>query len=108
MRDFLYLSVKFARRRLVKPGFVGHFQQPDRFQQAQGTNCIGIGRIFCGFKTDLYMRHGRDVVDLIGLGFLNNPDQVGRIRHIAVMQEEILVCHEWILVKMVDPIGVEE
>jgi hypothetical protein len=50
---------------------------------------------------------GGEIVDLVGLGLLDDPDQVGRVGQVAVMQEEVRVLLVRVLVDMVDPLGVE-
>ena len=47
------------------------------------------------------------VVDLVGLHFLHDPDQVGAVGQVAVMQVETLVIDVRILVDILDPTGVE-
>ena len=49
-----------------------------------------------------------EVVDLIGLHFLYDTDQVGRVGQVAVVQEEPDVFFVRILVEMIDALGVEE
>ncbi len=50
---------------------------------------------------------GGEVVDLVGLAFLDDADQVGGIRHVAVMQDEALVLLVRVLVDVLDAAGVE-
>jgi hypothetical protein len=54
------------------------------------------------------MAHGRQIVDFVGLDFLDQPYEVGTIGHIAIMQNEITVFDMGILVQMVNPIGIEQ
>jgi len=49
----------------------------------------------------------RQVVDFVGLDFLDDPNQVGRIRQISIVQLEADVFFVRILVKMINAIGVE-
>jgi len=51
---------------------------------------------------------GRQVVDLIRLHFLDDSDQVGGIRQVAVVQDEVAVGNIRALIKMIDPVGVEQ
>ena len=48
-----------------------------------------------------------EIVDLVRLGLLDDADQVGRIGHVAIMEDEALVRLVRILVEMLDPAGVE-
>src|SRR3546814_6985740 len=47
------------------------------------------------------------IIDLVRLCFLDQPDQVGRVSQIAVMQVEPCVTYVRVLVQMVDTLGVE-
>lgn len=53
------------------------------------------------------MTLGGQVVELVGLYLLHNPDQVGGIGQVSVVQHEVAVINVWILVEVVDPAGVE-
>ena len=53
------------------------------------------------------MRLGRQVVELIRLGFLNDADQVGRVGQVSVMQDEVAVINMRILIEVVDAARVE-
>ena len=54
------------------------------------------------------MTHCTQIVYLIGLGFLNDPDQVGGIGQITVMKDKSFVLFMRILIQMINPVGVEE
>jgi hypothetical protein len=47
------------------------------------------------------------IVDLGGTDLLHQPDQVGRICHVAVVQQERHVAGVRILVEMIDPLRIE-
>ena len=49
-----------------------------------------------------------EVVDLVRLHLLDNADQVGGIGQVAVMEDEVAMLHVWILVEMIDPVGIEQ
>ena len=53
------------------------------------------------------MALGGEVVDLVRLGLLDDADEVGGIRHVAVMQDEPLVLDMRVLVDILDPAGIE-
>ena len=53
------------------------------------------------------MAVGTKVVDLIGLHLLDDPDQVGAICEIAVMKDQPGVVLMGVLIKVIDPGGVE-
>ena len=48
-----------------------------------------------------------EVLDLIRLHFLHNMDQAGRIRQIAIMQNEISIMDVRVFIQMIDAICVE-
>jgi hypothetical protein len=48
---------------------------------------VGIGGIFRRLEADLDVALGREIVDLVRLGFLHDPDQVRAVRQVAVMQD---------------------
>ena len=52
------------------------------------------------------MALGTQVVDLIRLHLLDDPDQVGAVRQIAVVQGEPLIKLVRVLIQAVDPAGV--
>ena len=88
LRHLLHLAVKFRRRGLVEARLLLQPQDADGLQQAQRADAIGIGGIFGRLEADLHMALRGEVVDLVGLRFLHQADQVGGIGHVAVMQEE--------------------
>ena len=53
------------------------------------------------------MALGGEVVDLGRPDLLHQPDQVGRIRHVAIVQQERHIAGVRILVEMIDARGVE-
>ena len=69
--------------------------------------CIGIGGVFRRLETHLDMALGREIVDLAGLRFLDDADDVRRIRHVAIVQEERRRTFMRIDIEMVDALGVE-
>lgn len=54
------------------------------------------------------MRHGAQIVDLVGLNFLDDADQVGRVGQIAVVQRKAHVALMRVLVEVVNPISIEQ
>lgn len=53
------------------------------------------------------MALGGEVVDFVRLGFLHDADEVGCVRHVAVMQDEAWVFLVRILIDVFDAAGVE-
>ena len=54
------------------------------------------------------MALGCEVVDFIGLHFLDNADQVGAVGHIAVVQVQLYIGLVRILVEVVNTVGIEQ
>jgi hypothetical protein len=77
-------------------------------QAAQGTDAIAVGRVLGLFKAHGHVGLGRQVVDLVGLHFLNDAHQAGGVGQVAVMQHEVAVVDVRILVQVVDAVGVEQ
>ena len=86
---------------------MGHPQQPYCLQQPQGADSIGIGGIFGGVERHLDVRHGRQVIDFVGLYLLDDFGEVQRVGHVAVVEDEALAVHMGVLVEVVDAFGVE-
>src|ERR1700726_1116010 len=107
LRNLLNQAVQFRGGRLVESRLLFHAENPDRFQQPQHADGVGIGGIFRAFETDADMALGGEVIDLGRPDLLHQPDQVGRIRHVAIVQQERHVAGMRILVQMIDPRGVE-
>jgi hypothetical protein len=53
------------------------------------------------------MALGREIVNLIGLRVLHDADEVCRIGHVTVMQDEALPSLVRVLIKMVDAASVK-
>lgn len=51
---------------------------------------------------------GGQVVDLVGPDLLDDADQVGGVRQVAVVQEKAPACCMGVLVEVIDAVGVEE
>ena len=54
------------------------------------------------------MAHGRQVVDLIWLHFLDDADEVGAIGQIAVMQLQSHIRFMRVLVEVIDAVGIQQ
>ena len=48
-----------------------------------------------------------EIIDLVRLGLLHDTDQVGRVGHVAVVQNKAHICIVRVLIKMIDTAGVE-
>ena len=106
--DLSDFTKEFAGGSLVNACFPGESQQSYGLQEAEGPHPVGIGHIFRRIETHHHVAHGRQVVNFIGLHLLDDPRQVHRIGHIAVMEGEIPVLDVGVLIDMVYPLGIEE
>jgi hypothetical protein len=50
---------------------------------------------------------GREIVDLVRLALLHDADQIGRIRHVSVVQDEARILFVRILIDVLDAAGIE-
>ena len=107
LRRLLHQTVEFTGTGLVKAGLLLHLQDADRLQDAKGSHRIHIGCVFRTLEANRHVRLGTEVVDLVGLGFLDDTNQVAGVRQVAVVQPEIGVCYVRVLVDVVDTLGVE-
>jgi len=82
----LGVAVEFGRRGLIKPSGFFHAQDADRFEDPQCAECIRVCGVLRGLKADLDMALRGEIVDFVGLYFLDKPDQVGCIGQIAVVK----------------------
>ena len=82
-------------------------QDAHRLEQAQRAERVGIGGVLGGLEADLDVALRRQIVDLVGLGLLDQADQVGGVGQVAVVQEEACLVLVRVGVEMVDPAGVE-
>ena len=107
LRSFLHQTVEFGRRGLVETGLLLQFQDADGLQNAQTTQGINVRRVFGALKADRHMGLGAQVVDFIGLRFLNDANQVAGVGEVAVVQFEIGIIYVRVLVDVIHPLRVE-
>jgi len=77
--DFLHQAVELEGAGLVDARFLGQTQRAHRLKDAQGAEGIAVGGVFRRLEADDHMALGAQVVDLIGLHLLDDPDQVGAV-----------------------------
>src|SRR5579871_4468196 len=107
LRDLLHETIELGGRGLVEPRLLLHAEDADGLQEAQHADGIRIGGIFRALEADADMALGGEVVDLGRPDLLHQADQVGGIRHVAVVHQERHVADMGILVEMIDAGGVE-
>ena len=112
LRDFLHQAVELTGARLIDARFLSQPQDPHRLQDPQRAQSIAVGCVLRTLKTHRHMALGAEVVNLIGLHLLDDPDQVGAVGEVAVVEGEL----RWltllpplmrVLVEVIDPAGIE-
>jgi hypothetical protein len=89
---------------LVVEKDAGRGMHANGFQQAQRPKSIGVGGVFRRLERQLHMRLRREVVDLVGLSFLHDADDVGRV---AIMHMEGNTLLVRIVNPVIDTLGIE-
>ncbi len=107
LRDLLHKAVELRGRGLVKTRLLLHTEDADRLQEPQHADRVRIGGVFRALKRDTDMALGGEIINLGRPDLLHQADQIGRVRHVAVMHEERHVASVRVLIEMVDARGVE-
>src|SRR6266702_5928525 len=107
LRHFLDQTIELGSRGLVEPRLLFHTEDANGFEEPQHADGVRIGGIFRAFEADGDMALGGEIVDLGRPDLLYQPDQVGRVGHVAVMHQERHVTCVGILIKMIDAGGIE-
>ena len=71
------------------------------------TERIGVGGVLGGLEAHLHMALRGEIVELRRLRLLHNPDEVGRIRHVAVVEVVGQAPLVRVVIEVVDAAGVE-
>ena len=108
LRGFLHQAVEFGGAGLVEAGFLLEAEDADGFEDAQGTEGVGVGGVFGLFEADGDVALGGEVVDFVGLDLLDDAHEAGTVGHVAVVEDEAAVLFVGVLVEVVDAVGVEE
>ena len=61
------LPIELRCRRLIETRLPSELEQPDRFQQAQRAERVGVGGVFRRLEADLDVALRGEIVDLVGL-----------------------------------------
>ena len=107
LRHFRRQAVKLRGRGLIKSHFVLEAKDADGFKEPQRAERIGIRGVFRGLERDQHVALRGEIVDFRRPHVLNDPDQVRRIGHVAVVQKKPQTRQMRILVKMIDAGGIE-
>ena len=108
LRGFLHQAIELAGAGLVEAGFLLQAQDADGLQHAQRAQAVDVGGVFGALEADGHMALRAQVVDFVGLGFLDDADQVAGVGQVAVVQLEVGVLDVRVLVDVVDALGVEQ
>ncbi len=108
LRGLEHLAEHLRARGLVEARVLDQPADPDRLEQAQRAERVGVGRVLGRLERDGDVALGGEVVDLVGAHLLDDPDQVRRVRHVAVVQDQPRAGLVRIRVQMVDPVRVEQ
>ena len=98
LRDFLHETEEFRGRGLVDAAGVGQAGDAHRLEEAEHAERVGVGRKLRHVEGNFDVALGRQIVDLVGPDFHNDPDQARAVGHIAPMQ-----IHETLLLHIPDP-----
>ena len=108
LRDLLHQAVQLGGAGLVELRLLLKAQDADRFQQAQHAERVGVGGVLRLLERDLHVGLRGQVVDLVRLHLLHDVDQRRRVRHVAVVQDEVRIGVVRVFVDVVDARGVEQ
>src|SRR6266478_5395817 len=84
--SLLGFAEHLGRRGLVKARALLQPQYPDGLKHPQRAEGVCVGRIFRGLERDRHVTLRRQIVDFIRLDLLNDADEVGSIREVAVVK----------------------
>ncbi len=75
--------------------------------QAQRANGIGVRGVLGRLEAHRHMALRRQVVDFVGLRFLHDADQIGRVRQIPIVEDQLRTMDMGILVNVLNATRVE-
>ena len=107
LRSLLHLAVELGSGRLVETNGVRHIQNAGGLQQAESAEGVDVGGVLGGIERHLHVALRREIVDLVGLRFLHDPDEIGGVRHVSIVEKEMDVLLVRVFVEVVDPVGVK-
>jgi hypothetical protein len=108
LRRLLDLAKQLRRRGLVETHVVVHAQDADRLEQPERAQGIGVGGVFRRLEAHLHVALGREIVDFGGFHLAQQAQQVGRVRHVAIVQEQARSGVVAVAIEIVDALGVEQ
>ncbi len=78
-----------------------------RTQIPEGAERIRVSGVFRCLKTDKHVALGAEVIDLVGLRFLDQPDEICGIGQVAIMKKEADVLLVGVVVEVIDALRIE-
>lgn len=108
LRDFLYQAIELGSGGLVEAGLFFQAKDTDGFEDAQGTDAVGVRGVFWRFEADSHVTHGSQVVDFVWLDLLDDANEVGGVGQVTVVQDEVFIVDVRILIQMVNTVGIEQ
>ncbi len=107
LRNLLHQAIQLGCGGLIKSRVPLHAEDADRLEKPEHAEGIRVRGVFGAFEADRDMALGREIVDLGRTDLLHQADQIGGIRHVAVMHQKRHIAAVRILVKMIDPGSIE-
>src|ERR1700722_379394 len=107
LRNLLDLTEHFRRRGLIETGLLFQSQNTDGLENAQRPQRVRVRGVLRRFKRDTDVTLGREVIDLIRLYLLHDPNEIRGISQVTVVQVQPHALLMRILVQVIDTVGVE-
>ena len=73
---------------MVESNLVLQPKQSNCLKQPQRSNRVGVRGVLWNVETDMHVALRGEIIDFVGLGFLDQPNKVGGIRQITIMKEQ--------------------
>lgn len=68
---------------------------------------VYVGGVFRRIEADGHVGLGAEVIDLVRLDLLDDARQVGRVRQVAIVQDQVFMQGLGVLVNVIDALGIE-
>jgi len=107
LRRFLHIAEKLRGRRLVEANALAHIEQADRFKKPKDPCRIDVGCVFGFVETDFHVTLCSQIVDLVGLHFLQDTEEARTVGHVAEMHPELRIDTALLAIEMLNPVGIE-
>jgi len=108
LRTLPRLAEELRGGSLIEAGFVFPTEDANRFEQTECPKSVGVGRVLRRLERYLHVRLRSEVVNLVGLRLLGDVHQAAPVGHVAVVQDKAPRGDVWVLVEVVDALGVEQ